>query len=309
MSFSANVKNEILNIKEQGKCCEHAFAYGLLLFSREFSLFDVSILTEHKGIADVYKDALISVCGVTPRVVRSEAGKFRVEVTKKSDRAKVLKTFGYDEKNGGVRLNWSNISDKCCQCAFLRGVFLACGTINDPNKRYHLEFVVPYLNLCKDLKTFIHDFFDDYDELEDYEKAEVIPKSVSRNSNYIVYFKDSESIERILTVMGACNATLEIMGIKMYKDMRNNVNRKLNFETANLDKTIDAAAKQIQAIEHIKATVGLNSLTEELRELARLRVENPDMSLRQLGEELTVPLSRSGVNHRLQKLCKISEEI
>ena len=158
---------------------------------------------------------------------------------------------------------------------------------------------MPYLNLSRDLKLFIND----------YDQLSVEPKSIVRNSNHVIYFKDSEAIEDLLTVMGAVNSSLEIMGVKMYKDMRNNVNRKLNFENANLDKTIDASSKQIDAILHIKKTVGLSYLSDDLREVAELRIENPDMSLRELGSLLSVPISRSGVNHRLAKICSIAKQI
>lgn len=299
MSFSADVKNEILSVEFENNCCVHAFAYGLLLFSRAFSYYDMSILTEHGGIAEKYIELMKTVCGVSPKVVKSEAGKFKVEVVTKEERLKVLETFGYDKKSGASRLNWGNFSDECCKTAFLKGAFLSCGTINDPNKNYHLEFVVPYLNLSRDLKLFIND----------YDQLSVEPKSITRNSNYVIYFKDSESIEDLLTVMGAFNSALEIMGVKMYKDLRNNVNRKLNFENANLDKTIDAASKHIDAILHIKNTVGLSYLSDELREIAELRYENPDMSLRELGETLSTPISRSGVNHRLTKICSIAKQI
>ncbi len=299
MSFSANVKNEILYSEIENECCRHAFAYGMMLFSRAFSYYEISLLTEHEGVANRYAELMQVVCGVKPKLTKSDAGKFKVEVTKSEDRFKVMETFGYDKRNGGSRLNWSNIGDECCKVAFLKGAFLTCGTVNDPNKNYHLEFVVPYLNLSRDLKLFIND----YDELI------VEPKSVTRNSNYVVYFKDSEFIEDLLTVMGAFNSSLEIMGVKMYKDMRNNVNRKLNFENANLDKTLDASSKQVNAILHIKNTVGLSYLSDDLEELAEIRLENPDMSLRELGEKLSVSISRSGVNHRLQRICEISKNI
>jgi DNA-binding protein WhiA len=299
MSFSANVKSEILCSEIENECCRHAFAYGMMLFSRAFSYYDIFLLTEHEGVANKYAELMQSVCGVKPKLTKSDAGKFKVEVTKSEDRLKVMETFGYDKKNGGSRLNWSNIADECCKVAFLKGAFLTCGTINDPNKNYHLEFVVPYLNLSRDLKLFI----DDYDELT------VETKSITRNSNYVVYFKDSEFIEDLLTVMGAFNSSLEIMGVKMYKDMRNNVNRKLNFENANLDKTLDASSKQVNAILHIKNTVGLSYLSDDLKELAEIRLENPDMSLRELGEKLSVSISRSGVNHRLQRICEISKNV
>lgn len=299
MSFSSNVKNEILCSEVENECCLHAFAYGMMLFSRAFSYYDMFLLTEHEGVANKYCELMQTVCKVKPKLIKSEAGKFKVEITKKEDRLKVIETFGYDKKNGTSRLNWSNFADECCKVSFLKGAFLTCGTVNDPNKNYHLEFVVPYLNLSRDLKHFIND----YDELS------VEPKSITRNSNYVIYFKDSESIEDILTVMGAFNSSLEIMGVKMYKDMRNNVNRKLNFENANLDKTIDAASKQVSAILHIKNTVGLSYLSDDLKELAEIRLENPDMSLRELGEQLSTSLSRSGVNHRLQRICEIAKEI
>ena len=299
MSFSANVKNEILSAELENDCCRHAFAYGMMLFSRAFSSYDMSILTENHGVAEKYLELTKTVCGVTPKLIKTEAGKFKVEVASKDERLKVLEAFGYDKKSGALRLNWSNISDECCKTAFLQGVFLTCGTINDPNKNYHMEFVVPYLNLSRDLKLFIND----------YDQLSVEPKSIVRNSNHVIYFKDSEAIEDLLTIMGAVNSSLEIMGVKMYKDMRNNVNRKLNFENANLDKTIDASSKQIDAILHIKKTVGLSYLSDDLRELAELRIENPDMSLRELGSLLSVPISRSGVNHRLTKICSIAKQI
>lgn len=301
MSFSADVKSELLSVEIEKECCLHAFCYGFLLCSRSFSFREISILTEHRQIAEKYADTVFAVCGVKPRVVKSDAGKYRIEIQGDADRARVMALFGYDSKSRTMRVNYANLADDCCKSSFLRGVFLACGTVNDPNKRYHLEFVLPYKNLIKDIALFISQF----EEFQmDYE-----PKIIQRNSNYVMYFKGSEAIEDILTVMGAVSASLEVMGAKMYKDMRNNVNRKLNFENANLDKTVGAAAKQIEAIRKIKNTSGLKILPEELREIAELRFDNPDMSLRELSESLTVPLSRSGVNHRLKKICDIADSI
>ncbi len=301
MSFSADVKNELLSVEAKNECCLHAFCYGFLLCSRSFSYRDISILTEHKEIADVYADAILHVCSVAPSVVKSGAGKYRLEIKNESDTEKVMSAFGYDSKSRTMRINYANIADDCCKSAFLRGVFLSCGTVNDPSKRYHLEFVLPFKNLIKDLAYFISGF----EEFQmDYE-----PKIIQRNSNYVMYFKGSEAIEDILTVMGAVGSSLEVMGAKMYKDMRNNVNRKLNFESANLDKTVGAASKQIEAIGKIKKTIGISRLPEELKEIAKLRYDNPDMSLRELSESLTEPLSRSGVNHRLKKICDIADSI
>lgn len=301
MSFSADVKDELISVEIEKNCCLHAFCYGLLLCSRSFSYREISILTEHRQIAEKYADTINKVCSVLPCIVKSDAGKYRVEIECAEDRAKIMAKFGYDTKLRTMRINYANIADDCCKSAFLRGVFLSCGTVNDPNKRYHLEFVLPYKNLIKDLAYFISGF-------EEFEK-EIEPKIIQRNSNYVIYFKGSEVIEDILTAMGAVSSSLNVMGVKMYKDMRNNVNRKLNFESANLDKTVSAASKQIEAIRKIKNTVGLSFLPEELREIAILRYDNPDMSLRELSESLTVSLSRSGVNHRLKKICDIADSI
>lgn len=301
MSFSADVKNELLSVGPQKQCCLHAFCYGFLLCSRSFSFRDISILTEHKEIAETYADTIFRVCAVKPDIIKSTAGKYRIEIKNETDRAKVMSVFGYDSKSRTMRINYANISDECCKSAFLKGVFLSCGTVNDPNKRYHLEFVLPFKNLIKDLAHFISDF-------EEFQ-MEYEPKIIQRNSNYVMYFKGSEAIEDILTVMGAVNSSLVVMGAKMYKDMRNNVNRKLNFESANLDKTVGAASKQIEAILKIKKTIGFARLPEELKEIAKIRYENPDMSLRELSESLSEPLSRSGVNHRLKKICDIADSI
>lgn len=301
MSFSADVKSELLSVEAENECCLHAFCYGLLLCSRSFSYREISFLTEHSNIAQKYCEVLKTVCGVKPSTQKSDAGKFHIEIKNAEDRAKIMKVFGYDEKSRTMRINYANISEDCCKSAFLRGVFLSSGTVNDPNKRYHLEFVLPYKNLIKDLALFVSEF----DEFE----TGLEPKIIQRNSNYVMYFKGSEAIEDILTVMGAVNSSLQVMGVKMYKDMRNNVNRKLNFENANLDKTVGAASKQIDAISKIKNTIGIARLPLELQEIAKMRFDNPDMSLRELAENLSTPLSRSGVNHRLKKICDIADSI
>ena len=228
-------------------------------------------------------------------VSESASGKIKVSVGNKQDRLAVLNAFGYNGKERTRRLNWANISEDCCIGSFLRGVFLACGTVNSPEKNYHLEFVVPHMYLSRDLQKFLSD-------------NDMAAKEVTRNGAYVLYFKDSGEIEDMLTVMGASNCVLELMGVKMYKDMRNNVNRRLNFESANLDRTVNAALVQIDAINRLKKCGMLNDLPSELREIAELRTENPDFSLKQIGDSMSVPMTRSGVNHRLKKLCALAEK-
>ena len=133
-------------------------------------------------------------------------------------------------------------------------------------------------------------------------------KLILRKYSYVVYLKDSESIEDLLTLMGAVNSSLELMGIKIQKDVRNKINRQMNFESANMSRSIEAGLAQVEAIEIIEKKQGLDPLSDELKEVAILRKENPDMSLKQLGENLSVPISRSGVNHRLMKIMEIADK-
>ena len=200
------------------------------------------------------------------------------------------------EPDAPLALNSRLFKRDCCVQAFVRGAFLACGSVTDPNKEYHLEFSVPSLSLAEGLLSLLQEHG--------------IPiKLASRKGIRLLYLKESEPIEDLLTYMGAVNNSLELMNVKIYKDVRNKVNRVTNCETANIEKTVNAAAGQVEAIRLIEQTLGLDELPEDLREVAGLRLENPDMSLRELCQSLVEPISRSGVNHRLKRLMAIADEI
>ena len=296
MSFSSDIKQELVAI-DGADCCELAQAYGMAEFGRAFSASAVSLQTESKAVAERYAELLRSVCGVTPQIETpppTRAGLYTVSVGVE-DRARVLSRFGHEGKEVALRLNRANLECEDCTAAFLRGVFLACGAVTNPQVDYHLEFSVPYLNLSRDLMALLGE-------------QGLTAKTVRRKGNYIVYFKESEQIEDCLTGIGAMNASLELMNVKIVKNIRNNVNRAANCETANLDKTLAASLPQIEAVRKIEAQTGLDSLPEDLRELCKLRVEHPEYSLRELGEALEPKISRSGVNHRLQRVLEIADE-
>ncbi|MCR4595000.1 MAG: DNA-binding protein WhiA [Clostridiales bacterium] len=299
MSFSSDVKKEILvqNYEQEDEI--KAFLYGLTLFSRAFSFREISMLAENFEVASLFKKLTSYICNVDVSLSKTKAGKGKAVVLSASDRKKLMDFWGYGTKSNTARINHANLPDEECRKPFLSGAFLSCGTVSDPNKSYHLEFVVPYKHLAEDLLWVLSNMDD----------IELNTKMTRRNSNYVIYFRDSASIENMLTLMGAVNSSLEFMGIKMYKDMRNHVNRKLNFENANLDKTIDASARHVKAIEKIINNKGIDSLEPDLRELALLRYENPAMSLAELVDSLSYDISRSGVNHRLDKICRIAESI
>ncbi len=296
MSFSSDTKINLCAIDTQSKCCMRAEAYALLLFSGLLSdSSDVVYRTKYQYIADEIANILSEVCGVAVDIThpkKSENGTLLIiSIPYKSDREELTDTFGSDSN---IRL--AMLDKSCCFSAFLRGAFLACGSVTDPKKDYHLEFEINSKPLCE---TFI--------KLLNFNG--IVNAGLSeRKGNYLVYFKDSEIIEQILLEMGAQSASFQIFEERSMRDMRNRVQRQTNCDNANMKKTSDAAAKQLVAIKKMCEAKGLDSLPEELREMAEMRLNNPEMSLRQLGESLDPPLTRSGVNHRLKRLMEWCEE-
>lgn len=299
MSFSSDVKEELARLIPESDCCLTAQAYGMLQLGRSFTASLVSLHTENAAVAMAYQSFVATVCGLTssdlPLSVRS-SGIHAVIVPDAAHRLHILERFGHGSSDVVIRLNRANFECDSCPSAYLRGAFLGCGTVTDPNADYHLEFSVPYYRLSRDLLALMG-------ELGLHARA------VRRKGNYIVYLKESGQIEDCLTMIGATNASLELMSIKMVKDIRNTANRIANCESANIDKTVSAAMVQIQAIRDIEQQQGLDGLPLELRELAVLRMDNPDMSLRELGEMLDPSISRSGVNHRLRRLMEIADDL
>ncbi|MBQ5994575.1 MAG: DNA-binding protein WhiA [Clostridia bacterium] len=293
MSFSTQLKQELLSIENIKPCCMLSETYGLILFSKSFSKRSMFLNTENSQVAERYYSCInrLAVDGVS--FTKSDSGKCKVSVNSEASRLRVLSAFGFSGNERSRRINWANIENDCCLYSFIRGVFLACGNISDPEKSYHVEFCVPY-SLKNDLLRVLGEI-------------ELKPKEIKRNNNYYLYFKDSEDILTLLASIGANNSVLEFTGVKIFKDMRNNINRKTNFENANLDRTVNAALVQTEAILKLKKQGKFNTLPTELRQLAQLRLDNPDLSLKEIGEMLEPPLSRSGVNHRLQKLINLSQ--
>lgn len=295
MSFSSDVKSEISKTENLSSCCFHAQVYGLVLFAH-FSKYNFSITTENNDVFSLYLSYLRDYCSVDPVISDSGTKKMTAYLKTDKEKEKVFDKFGHTLNETTLRINRANISDECCAGAFLRGAFLACGTVTAPERGYHLEFVVPYKRLCTDMMKFM-------DELN------LRPKYIVRKGNHVIYFKDSESIEDILAIIGAQDASLYVMGIKIEKDVKNKVNRKLNFEMSNIGKTVDAANVQIEAIEYIESKTGISSLPENLQKLAWIRLENQEASLSELGKLLDEPISRSGINHRLNRIVNIAEKM
>lgn len=301
MSFTSDIKMELCKLENKNLCCMKAECYGIWLFSKCFSLKASAFVTENGLVARKMAELSAAAAGAQPEtsfvMSRRKKPAYRVTLPEEESRRGLLSAFGHTGEETSLRVHWENLKGPCCVQAFLRGSFLACGTVTDPRKEYHLEFSVPYQNLAKDFLLL----------LKDKAARDFTPSVSQRKGLWVVYLKDSGQIEDLLTYLGASSASMELMQVKMYKEAKNNINRKSNFETANMDKTYSASARQTAAIAVINDTIGIDALPEELQALARLRLEHAGMTLRELSEILGI--SRSGVNHWMQKLILLGEKL
>ena len=298
MSFSAEVKKELTqNISSA--CCYKAEAFGMLLYGRAFGITEISLMTEFKEVAERYASSVRDLTGVTPFIEETKAGNFKISIPEKEDRLKILQFFGYTGKELALRVNLSNLeqtNEDCCSKAFLRGAFLVCGSITDPEKDYHIEFTVTKAKLCDDLMQIIGD-------------TGLKAKKIIRNNSFVLYSKEAESIEDFIGTMGAGNAFMHIVKTRAMKDIKNQINRRSNFESANMSRSIEAGLKQVALIEEILQKIKLEDMTDDLSALCRLRLDNPDSSLDELGKMMKPALSRSAVSRRFKKLEKILQEL
>lgn len=304
MSFASQTKQELFQQEPKQPCCANAECYGLFLFAKSFHGKSIVLTTENGFTARLAAQLAAQTAGViaevrSPMTRRGEKkGMFGVTIQDDFQRAQLLSYFGHDEREIGLRMNRANLEEECCQRAFLRGAFLSCGTVVDPQKSYRIEFYVPFLNLAKDLSALLRDLYE----------LQLCPSMTQRQGGFAVLIKSGGQVRDLLVYLGAKQAAMELIQTRMFKEVRNQVNRKTNFETANLDKTALASARQLLAIQKIEETITIDGLPAELRELARLRIKFPELSLRELGERLAAPMSRSGINHRLRRLVEIGEK-
>jgi DNA-binding protein WhiA len=289
MSFSAEVKLEMLHAATgQPVCCAEAQLYGTLLFGRDFSSREMGLRTERLELAEYVCAQLHDIELAAARLER--AGKKWEIIVRAEDRLRVLARFGHDKNEVSLRIVKENFNCETCQLAFLRGVFLSCAAVSAPQRQYHLEFIAGYRRLAGDLRQIL-------------EESELPPpKLCQRNGVWLAYYKDSLQIEDVLAKLGAPLAMLDLVNVKIEKDMRNKVNRVVNFELANMGRSSSAAAAQLQAIARLREAPGLDCLPPPLREAALLRERAPEASLQELAALAAQPVTRSGMNHRLRRL-------
>lgn len=269
----------------------------MLLFSRTLSRKQICFQSESKTASRIFASLFRSVFRQEPlcqeNLRKNNVVLYSYEITDSSLISEIFSKYHINESERAID---SEIIATNSLGVFTAGVFLACGSVNDPSKEYHMEFTVPEAKLAAELSELLSDIG-------------VTSGTVLRRGQYIVYIKDSESIEDTLTFIGAQQCTIELMNVKIYKDVRNKANRIANCDAANIDKVINAAMKQIDDIKLIDSVCGIDSLSDDLKEIALLRLENTEMSLQEIGESLSEPISRSGVSHRFKRISKIADEI
>ena len=297
-SFAGKVKNELCRVPVQRLCCARAEAYGVLLYGNTFSPTEVRLITESADFAARLPRLFQRAFGLKfDRLPEEERGKLIFGITDRSKLDRIINQLGYDPRQNLVlHVNFGLLEDECCRTAFLRGAFLAGGSVTDPEKRYHLELDTGHAQASREVSALLTEMG-------------FLPHSVRRSGSSVIYFKQSEHIEDLLTTIGAPAAAMDIMTAKVDKDIRNGANRAMNCDMANVNKTVDAALEQTAAISRLAESGRLALLPEKLRQAAQLRLDNPEMSLQQLAERSDPPVSKSCMNHRMRKLMEEANDV
>lgn len=297
--FSISVKEEIIsNLNSRAKC--DACILGMLLFCKKLSGKNIQIITESEKTASFFASNLSRICGIEISPDCNFQRKRKVYIVDIDDAYAIRTVFEYfslDIEAVHQRFTKDVSPKKKLIPSVISGAFLVSGSVNDPSKESHLEFVVPTLDLCNDLGITL------------IEECGVTAKQMTRGKNEIVYLKDSESIQDILIYIGAQISALKHITVKVDKEGNNHLNRSINCTSANLKKSGAASAKQVDAIETLKSFGTLDELPQQLIDVARARLDNPDMSLSELCETIGGGITKSSLNRRLNKLITLAQEI
>lgn len=296
MSFSQQVKAEICEPRVERKCCAVAEAYGILLYCNSFTPNEIRIISSSAEFAEHLPHLFRRAFGIGFDIVPPENAARYVFVINEPDKLKtIFDCFGNDMNTYALHINFAVIEEPCCKASFIKGAFLAGGSVTDPEKRYHLELATTHYSVSREAYSVLLDMG-------------FSPGEAERKGNHLLYFKKSEYIEDLLTTIGAPVAAMEHMSAKIEKDMKNSINRKVNCDSANADKIVAAAAEQMDAIRRIDRLYGLDSLPDKLQEAALLRFANPEASLSELAMLSYPPVSKSCLSHRLKKLIDFKPE-
>ena len=299
MSFSSNVKVELCKDSLSKKSCAVAEGYGVLLYCNTFSSTEIRIITESRDFAARLPRLFKKAFGITfdQEPAAQDRGKLQFAISSEDKIAKIFETLQMDLKASlTLHVNFGMLEEEAECMAYLRGAFLAGGSVTDPAKRYHLEMTTSHYKVSRETCALLIEWG-------------FSPKALSRGGNNILYFKQSDYIEDFLTAIGAQVSAMGVMEAKVEKDLRNGVNRRVNCETANLTKVVDASMGQMAAIRALEEAGELDKLPGKLRETALLRRENPEATLQELAAMLNPPITKSAINHRMRKLLELARAL
>ena len=295
MSFSADVKKELCAVALDRPCCVRAEIYGTLLFGNTFTAHEVRLITECGPFAGRLPVLLERAFDLTfDRTPGAGDRKFIFQLSRREKIGRMIDAFGFDSRQSPVlHINFGLLEEECCRAAFLRGAFLAGGSVTEPSKRYHLELVTSHLQASRELLALLADMGRQ-------------PGQAARGGCQVTYFKSGGQIAELLALMGAPECAAALMDARAEKKLRNGVNRQVNCEAANLDKAVNAAQEQLEAIRRLYELDRVEGLPAQLKETIVLRETYPELTLSQLAEEFEPPVTKSCLNHRLRKLVELS---
>ena len=299
VSFSGSAKAEICRSLPQKRCCALAQCFGVLLFCNSFTGESVRIITESREFSlllpQLFKKAFGIAFDILPE--KNAAGKLLFQIQQPQKIAAIMHSYGFDPADTlSLHLNLAVLEDDCCKAAFLKGAFLAGGSVTDPEKGYHLELTTTHHSVAREGSALFEEMLGFY------------PKSAHRGGGQVLYLKNSEQISDCLTFLGAPVAAMGIMEARLEKELNNKVNRRCNCDEANTSKVVEAAQEHLVAIRILRERGILESLPVKLKMAAIAREENPESNLTELASMMEPPISKPAMNHRLRKLVSMAKE-
>lgn len=299
VSFSAGVKAEVCRTMPQKQCCALSQCFGILLHCNTFRADNIRIITESKEFAytlpKLFKKALDVTFDLFPSL--EAPGKLIFQITDPDKIAAVMSSYGFDPRDTlALHVNLPVMEDDCCKASFLRGAFLAGGSVTDPAKGYHLEITTTHNSVSRETFTLIEEVLGFY------------PKTAMRSGNQVLYIKQSELISDFLAYLGAPVSAMDIMETRLEKELNNKVNRRCNCDDANISKVIEASQEHLTAIRILREQGIMESLPAKLQQAAFARENHPEASLTELASMMEPPITKPAMNHRLKKLLSLAKE-
>ena len=296
VSFSGSAKAEVCRSLPQKGCCALAQCFGVLLFGNSFGFDGIKLITESREFGELLPRLFKKAFGLTFDLISEGTGKRVFQITDEAKLEAVLSACGFDRQSLALHVNLPLLEEECCRTAFLRGAFLAGGSVTDPEKGYHLELNTTHQSVSRETEALMR------------EVMGFLPKSTRRGGGNVLYFKQSDQISDFLTFLGAPVAAMGIMEARLEKELNNKVNRRCNCDEANTSKVVEAAQEQLAVIRLLRERGKLESLPHKLRQAAQAREENPSASLTELAAMMEPPITKPAMNHRLKKLVEAAKE-